>query len=271
MQTDLKTTKPIGIFDSGIGGLTIAQAIVKHLPKENIVYFGDTAHLPYGDKSTAAIQAYAVKIADMLLKQECKLILIACNSASAAAFELVKAYIASQAIVMNVIDPVIKFLDYHYPSKKIGLIGTRQTINSHIYKNKIAEINSTITLTSYATNLLASAIEEFGDHSVINALLEVYLSHPDLQNIDALVLACTHYPIIKDRILQQYKKPIEIIDSAEIVALAVKTQLQKNNLLNHEGSSTKHFYVSDYTETFANNAKLFFDKDIKIEHYPLWD
>ena len=102
--------KPIGIFDSGIGGLTVAHALSKLLPQENLIYFGDTAHLPYGDKSTAAIQAYAVKIAHMLLSQECKLILIACNSASAAAYELVKEYVGSKALVMNVIDPVFKFL-----------------------------------------------------------------------------------------------------------------------------------------------------------------
>lgn len=271
MQIDFKKTQPIGIFDSGIGGLTVAQAVVKHLPKENIIYFGDTAHLPYGDKSTAAIQAYAVKISEMLLKQKCKLILIACHSASAAAFELVKEYIGDKAIVMNVIDPVVSFLNNRYPSKKIGLIGTKQTVNSHIYKKKIDKLNATIHLKSYATNLLASAIEEFGDHHVINALLEVYLSHPDLQDIDALVLACTHYPIVRNRILEQYKKNIEIIDSGDIVAQEVKIQLQNQDLLNTSGTSTKHFYVSDYTESFAHTAKLFFDNDIKIEHYPLWD
>lgn len=271
MNPNHLSTQPIGIFDSGIGGLTVAHALVKQLPKENIIYFGDTAHLPYGDKSTAAIQAYAVKIAHMLLQQECKLILIACNSASAAAYELVKEYIGSKAIVMNVIDPTIHFLKEKYADKRIGLIGTRQTVNSHIYKKKIDDLNLDISLSSSATNLLAAAIEEFGNHRVIDSLLEIYLSHPDLQNIDALVLACTHYPIIKERILLHYKKPIEIIDSSEIVAQAVKKQLANYHLLNANGTSTKHFYLSDYTESFAGNAKLFFGEDITLEHYPLWD
>lgn len=275
MDSNHLSSQPIGMFDSGIGGLTVTHALVNALPKENIIYFGDTAHMPYGDKSTAAIQAYAIKIAHMLLQQECKLILIACNSASAAAYELVKEYIASKAIVMNVIDPVILFLHEHYVAKRIGLIGTRQTVNSHIYKKKIDNLNSGITLISYATNLLASAIEEFGNHPVIDSLLNVYLAQPDLQNVDALVLACTHYPIIKERILHHYQKihhnPIRIIDSSEIVAQAVKTQLEKNNLLNAKGACTKHFYVSDYTETFASNAKLFFGGGITLEHYPLWD
>ena len=271
MNPNHSPSQPIGIFDSGIGGLTVAHALVKHLPKENIIYFGDTAHLPYGEKSTAAIQAYAVKIAHMLLQRQCKLILIACNSASAAAYDLVKEYIASKAIVMNVIDPVIRLLKDKYAKKRIGLIGTRQTVNSLIYKKKIDELNLGVTLSSYATNLLASAIEEFGNHRVIDALLEVYLANPDLQNIDALVLACTHYPIIKDKIIQHYHQRIEIIDSSDIVALAVKQQLEKNNLLNANGMSTKHFYVSDYTQSFADNAKLFFGDDIILEHYPLWD
>src|SRR5579872_4902153 len=153
-MTKHSPSQPIGIFDSGIGGLTIASAIVKHMPNENLIYFGDTAHLPYGDKSPATIQAYSVKIAHMLLQQKCKLILIACNSASAAAYDLVKEYIASQAIVMNVIDPVIHLLKDQYAKKRIGLIGTRQTVNSHIYKKKIDELNLDVTLSSYATNLL---------------------------------------------------------------------------------------------------------------------
>lgn len=275
MKPNHSPSQPIGIFDSGIGGLTVAHAIVSTLPKENIIYFGDTAHLPYGDKSTAAIQAYSVKIAHMLLQQECKLILIACNSASAAAYELVKEYIGSKAIVMNVIDPTVRLLKESYAHKRIGLIGTRQTVNSHIYKKKLDDMSASIQLSSCATNLLASAIEEFGNHAVIEALLNEYLNNPTLKNIDALVLACTHYPVIKERIQQRYEalsqRKIDIIDSSEIVALAVKKQLEKNHLLNDNGNSNKHFYLSDYTESFAANAALFFGDNITLEHYPLWD
>lgn len=273
MKPNHSPSQPIGIFDSGIGGLTVAHAVVKHLPKENIIYFGDTAHMPYGDKSTAAIQAYAIKIAHMLLQQECKLILIACNSASAAAYELVKEYVGSKAIVMNVIDPVIHLLKDEYAKKNVGLIGTRQTVNSHIYKKKLDDTKRGVSLISHATNLLASAIEEFGssNNEVIDALLNVYLAKPDLQNIDALVLACTHYPVIKDRIKKHCKDSVTIIDSSETVAQAVRKQLEKHNLLNDNGTSNKHFYVSDYTESFAHNARLFFDNDVTLEHYPLWD
>ncbi|OGT42815.1 MAG: glutamate racemase [Gammaproteobacteria bacterium RIFCSPHIGHO2_12_FULL_37_34] len=264
-------SQPIGIFDSGIGGLTIAHALVKELAKENIIYFGDTAHLPYGDKSTASIQAYSIKIAQLLLEQECKLILMACHSASSAAYELVKEYVANQAMVVNVIDPVVSLLKKKYQGKQIGLIGTRQTINSNIFKKKIEELNASITLFPHITNLLASAIEEFGNHAVIDQLLKIYLSHPNLQQIDAIVLACTHYPIIKERISYYYNHSTEVIDPSSIVAETVKRALEKNNLINIDGVGNKRFYVSDYTDSFAKNATLFFDDEIKLEHYPLWD
>lgn len=265
------SSQPIGIFDSGIGGLTVAHALVKKLPKENIIYFGDTAHLPYGDKSPATIQAYSVKISHMLLQQQCKLILIACNSASTAAYELIKEYVGSKAIVMNVIDPLIYHLGEHYAEKNIGLIATRQTVNSNVYKKKIDELNRGIKLTSQVTNLLASAIEEFKNNQVIDSLLVEYLSEFKKQNLDALILACTHYPVIKEKIIDFFAKKTEIIDPSDIVAAAVKSKLEANELLNNNGTSAKHFYVSDYTESFASGTKIFFKEDITLEHYPLWE
>jgi glutamate racemase len=270
-MTKLSATQPIGIFDSGIGGLTVARAVVDHLPNENIIYFGDTAHMPYGDKSTSAIQAYSVKIADMLLQQQCKLIVIACYSATSAAYELVKEYVASKAIVMDVIDPMVHYLHAHHAHQRIGLIGTRQTVHSNVYKKKIDKLNRNIQLTSLATNLLASAIEEFGNNKVIDSLLSEYLSHPTLKNLDVLILACTHYPVVKENISRYFKGEIEIIDPSDIVAQAVKQRLTKHNLLNSEGASSKHFYVSDYTESFCAGTKTFFSEEIKLEHYPLWD
>ncbi|MFU8797476.1 MAG: glutamate racemase, partial [Gammaproteobacteria bacterium] len=183
------STHPIGIFDSGIGGLTVAHAVMQRLPNEPLVYFGDTAHMPYGEKSTAAIQAYSVKICDVLLKQSCKLILIACHSASAAAVELVKEYIGKTAHVIDVIEPVIHYLREHYAGKRIGLIGTRQTINSNIYKKKIDALGMGIELRALATPLLAPLIEEGREHkNIIQGILADYLTDPELTNIDALVL-----------------------------------------------------------------------------------
>ncbi|EKD73192.1 MAG: hypothetical protein ACD_45C00416G0004 [uncultured bacterium] len=265
------STQPIGIFDSGIGGLTVASAIVKHMPKEDIIYFGDTAHLPYGDKSPATIQAYSIKIAQMLLQQQCKLILIACNSASTAAYELIKEYVASKALVMNVVDPTIQLLRESYANKKIGLIGTRQTVNSNIYKKKVDDLNCGIQLTSHATNLLASAIEEFGNNGITDRLVEEYLSHSNLENVEALVLACTHYPVVKNKIAGFFQNKIEIIDPSDTVAKAVKIRLEQDKLLNPKGQGSKLFYISDYTESFAAGTKIFFNEEIKLEHYPLWE
>lgn len=128
--------KPIGIFDSGIGGLTVARAVKDLLPKEAIVYFGDTANLPYGDKDAATIQVHALRICDFLLRRHCKVILMACNSAAAAAYDLVQVYVGKRAAVLNVIDPMVNHIGSQFKGQPIGLIGTRQTIQSGIYEKK---------------------------------------------------------------------------------------------------------------------------------------
>ena len=266
------STHPIGIFDSGIGGLTIAHTITQRLPTEQLIYFGDTAHHPYGEKSTAAIQAYSVKICDLLLKRNCKLILMACHSASAAAYDLVKEYVGNTAHVINVIDPVIHYLREHYANKRIGLIGTRQTVNSNIYKKKIDELGNSMELRSLATPLLATLIEEgFSQKKIIDDILEKYLADPELADIDALVLGCTHYPLVKEQIATYYKNKIDIIDPSDIVATAVKGWLHYHNLLNKTPQTINKFYVSDYTESFAASTRLFFTENVHLEHYPLWE
>lgn len=271
-MTTQHAVQPIGIFDSGIGGLTVAKALFHALPHENFVYFGDTAHMPYGDKSTASIQAYAVKIAHMLLEQECKIILIACHTASSVAFDLVKEYVGNQAYVMNMVDPVVSLLRESYAKKRVGLIGTQATINSNIYKKRIDELNVGITLKSQATGILASAIEEgFHRKKVIDDILEEYLSQDTLSDIDALILGCTHYPVVKKNISAFYKNKVEIIDPSEIIAQAVVEYLKLSNMKNDNiKKGDKKFYISDYTKCFAENTKLFFDEEIVLEHYPLW-
>ena len=125
--------KPIGVFDSGIGGLTVARAIKKLLPNESLIYFGDTAHLPYGDKSEAAIQAYSIKITDVLLEKNCKAIVVACNSASASAYNLLQEYAGKRVEIVNVIDPMIEFVNKHFRRQTVGVIGTKRTVESKIY------------------------------------------------------------------------------------------------------------------------------------------
>ena len=269
----MKASQPIGIFDSGIGGLTVANAIHQLLPHENLIYFGDTAHLPYGDKSVHAIQAYAVKICDLLIQQECKLILIACNSASAAAYQLAAAYTASKAKVMNVIDPMVEYVAQRYPDTEIGLIGTRATVSAGVYRRKIIAQKKNIKLKSVATPLLASMIEEgFFDNSVSKVVIEKYLSNKKLSDIKALLLACTHYPLIKKDIENFYQGSTEVVDGSHIVAEALKSYLTTHNLLNPQSEESKmKFYVSDYTASFEASTNIFFKKKVHLEEYPLWE
>jgi glutamate racemase len=260
------SSAPIGIFDSGIGGLTVARAVKTELPNEQIVYFGDTAHLPYGDKSTAAIQAYSIKITQLLLEKGCKLILIACNSASAAGYELVKEYVGKQAKVLNVIDPVVDYLREHYAHKRVGLIGTKQTINSKVYEQKVDALNQGITLKSLATPLLVPIIEEgFIKGKISGTIIDKYLGDDQLINLEALILGCTHYPLIKSAIEDYYDKKVEVIDSSEIVAKALNAYLGFNNLYNRLGNATDSFFVSDYTDSFEASTRMFFGKSIHLE------
>jgi glutamate racemase len=263
----------VGIFDSGIGGLTVAHAVTKALPHESIVYFGDTAHLPYGDKSAAAIQAYSVKICDVLLQRQCKLILIACNSASAAAYDLVKEYVGSKARVMNVIDPVVAHVGQHFAGQTIGLIGTKQTVFSKVYDLKIKALRRQITLKSLATPLLAPMIEEgFFDNTISHSVIETYLNDSHLRGIGALILGCTHYPLIKNEIAHFYKGSVQVIDSSEIVADAVKRQLEADKMLSPGNAKpARHFLVSDFTQSFEASTKIFFGKKLHLEQYRLWE
>jgi glutamate racemase len=268
----MNNEKPIGIFDSGIGGLTVARAVKDLLPKESIIYFGDTAHLPYGDKSAAAIQSYTVKICDLLLKQQCKVILIACNSASSAAYQLAKEYVGSKAKVINVIDPVISYLGEKFENKTIGLIGTKRTVRSNVYQKKLDKLNKNIQLRSLATPLLAPMIEEgYFDNTISEQIIQSYIADPLLNNIEALVLGCTHYPLIKKQIDNFYNGRIEVIDSSHIVAAYLKEYLDKNNLHRESESSYNKFFVSDYTHSFAEATRIFFKEEVNLEYYPLWE
>jgi glutamate racemase len=273
---NFSASQPIGILDSGVGGLTVAHALTTLLPQEKLIYFGDVAHHPYGEKSQAAIQAYVVKICEMLLKQKVKLIIIACNSASAAAYELAKEYVGSKAKIVDVIEPAINYIRENFSQRKMGLIGTRQTINSNVYLKKIDALNKEITLSSLATPLLAPMIEEGHlENAILSNVLESYLSQPALENIDALLLACTHYPLIKKQIQHYYQAHnrghIALIDNAEITARAAKGLLEHHHLLNASPNPTHHFYVSDYTESFVATARYFFTQPLHFEHYPLWE
>ncbi len=268
----MEKNRPVGIFDSGLGGLTVAKAVKDLLPGERLVYFGDSAHLPYGDKSAATIQAYSVKICDVLLQHDCKVILIACNSASSAAFELVKAYVGSKALVLNVIDPVISYLIAFFQGKTVGLIGTKQTVGSNVYRNKLDLYDRNIQLRSLATPLLAPMIEEsFHKKALSEKIIAEYLSNSGLNGIEALVLGCTHYPLIRKQIENYFEGQVEVIDSSEIVAQSLKELLSDNDLMSSKKSAVDEFLVSDFTESFQAATSLFFGRNVKLEKHVLWE
>ena len=261
----MKKTNPIGIFDSGIGGLTVGHQITKLMPNERIVYFGDTQHLPYGDKSADAIKSYSKNITKFLIEQECKMVVIACNTASALAYKEVKDCCENLAIPLNVIDPVVNYT-CSTKTKKVGIIGTKNTVSSNVYALKIEELNIEISANSLATPLLVPMIEEgFYKNKISNSIIANYLGNATLKNIDHLILGCTHYPPIEDEIRQYYGGAVEIINSAKIVSQFVKKSLQETNLLASEPCQVSHkFFVSDYTDSFEQSAHYFFGERINL-------
>lgn len=268
----MNASSPIGIFDSGIGGLTVAHAIKVRLPEEQLVYFGDTAHLPYGDKSEAAVQAYSVKIADVLLQKGCKAIVIACNSASSAAYELLKEYAGSKALVVNVIDPMVHYLRDHYRDTRIGLIGTRRTVESGVYQRKISELNLNIDLRALATPLLVPMIEEgFFNNRISSEIIDTYLSDPVLRDIRAIILGCTHYPLIRQQVAAMYGGGVDVLDSSDITAAYLEDLLSREQMLSNGNDSDDVFLVSDFTESFEASTKLFFEERVELIKYALWE
>ncbi len=262
--------RPIGIFDSGVGGLTVAHAIKQILPGETLVYFGDTAHLPYGDKSAESIRYYSRKITEFLLDHKSKVVLVACNSASASAFDSLKQDFHDRTILIDVIDPVVNYLSTRN-FRKIGVIGTKRTISSGTYDQKLHEKSPETTVVSMATPLLVPMIEEgFIFDDISNAIIRTYLSNEMLGGIEALILGCTHYPIIRNQISKFFNFNIEVIDSARIVSLILRETLEKNNLLNDTGRIHDQFFVSDYTSFFEKIARMFFEGEINLKKADIW-
>jgi glutamate racemase len=237
-------------------GLTVAHAIKQILP-ETLVYFGDTAHLPYGDKSAESIRYYSRKITEFLLDHKSKVVLVACNSASASAFDSLKQDFHDRTILIDVIDPVVNYLSTRN-FRKIGVIGTKRTISSGTYDQKLHEKSPETIVVSMATPLLVPMIEEgFIFDDISNAIIRTYLSNETLGGIEALILGCTHYPIIRNQISKFFNFNIEVIDSARIVSLILRETLEKNNLLNDTGRIHDQFFVSDYTSYFEKIARMF--------------
>jgi glutamate racemase len=263
--------QPIGVFDSGVGGLTVAHAIKQILPWESLIYFGDTAHLPYGDKSEEAIRSYSRRITEFLLEHNAKVVLVACNSASASAFDQLKNEFGDKTILLDVIDPVVDYICSKNLGK-VGVIGTKRTISSGTYETKIKSGSPDTEIVSLATPLLVPMIEEgFIFDDISNAIIRAYLSDTSLAGIKALILGCTHYPIIKNQISKIFNFNIEVVDSAKVVSVILRDTLEKRGLLNDSSIVRDIFYVSDYTAYFEKIARMFFEGEINLKKADIWN
>jgi len=266
-----EASNPIGLFDSGVGGLTVAHALGSLLPDEQLCYYGDTAHLPYGDKSRETIIRYSTGIADFLMDKGCKVILIACNSASANAFLEVKEHVGDRAVVLNVVDPIVEHVTTLSDVKNIGVIGTKATIESRSYQAALGQRTPNLLVSALATPLFVPMIEEgFVFDDISNAIIRSYLSRQELNGIDSLILGCTHYPIIRNQISRFYNFEVSVLDSARIVAEYVRNYLGENNLLASKRNGENSFFVSDHTPSFEIIANMFFNEKIRLEKHSIW-
>ncbi len=259
---------PIGIFDSGLGGLTVMSSISKLMSKENIIYFGDTAHVPYGTKSKETVTRFAIKISKFLIKNNVKIIVVACNTASAFSLDFLKRNM--QVPVIGVIKAGAHEAIEQTKNKRIGIIGTQGTIKSYAYVKEIKKYDSKIKCFLQACPLFVPLVEEGwvenkNKKKIVEDIANIYLKNLIRRNIDALILGCTHYPLLKQTIQKVIGNKIKIVDSATAVAHEVKKVLEEKNLLNDkEGNKKYKFCVSDDPQKFETIGNRFVGKKIKI-------
>jgi len=257
LKKTVQRNKPIGIFDSGFGGLTVMSALSKMLPAENMIYFGDSAHVPYGSKSKEAVTGFSKDIAGFLISKDVKMIVVACNTASALALPVLQKTL--KVPVVGVIEPGAKTAVRATKNKKIGIIGTEGTVNSRTYEKAIKKISRCRVYTR-ACPLFVPLVEEgWNSGKITESIARAYLEPLLAKKIDTLVLGCTHYPLLKKVIGRIAGKDIELIDSADATAREVKDILLKNDLLSPEKMPGKRaFYASDNPEKFKKIGGGFF-------------
>lgn len=259
----MNRTNPIGFFDSGIGGLTVVRSVIKLLPNENIVYFGDTARVPYGSKSNDTVIEYSIQAANFLLRKNIKLLVVACNTASAAALKELKRILTIPVIGM--IEPGADAALRVSKSKSIGVIGTRATINNKAYSNELKRLNPKVKVFEKACPLFVPFAEEgWINHKSTELAAREYLSEFKEKKIDSLILGCTHYPILTDVIQKAVGKSVELIDSGSPAAKIVEDYLNGRGLRNISNQiGQKEFYVSDAPNKFKEIAERFLGSRIK--------
>ena len=260
----------IGIFDSGLGGLTVLKELRTCLPNEKFIYFGDTAHVPYGNKSPEMINHYAAQIVKFLKEKDVKLIIIACNTVSSVALKKLQKMVSTP--IIDVIFPSVAAVVRLSNIKTIGVIGTETTIHSLEYQKQIKNINKKINVISRPCSLLVPLIEEgLSNHPIANHIISMYLNEDFCKKIDALILGCTHYPMLKKNIIEQLGGHKHVIDSASVMAAHIKKYLKIHHLGNNKNNNlTNYYYVSDKTSRFNEIASMFLNEPIiNIQHIQL--
>lgn len=259
-------TNPIGFFDSGIGGLTVVKAVSHLLPNENIVYFGDTARVPYGSKSNDTVIEYSIQAANFLLRKNIKLMVVACNTASSVALKELKRFLTIPVIGM--IEPGSKLALRESRNGKIGVIGTNATINNKAYSQELKKLNPKLKVFEKACPLFVPIAEEgWTDHKATELIAKEYLTELKSKKIDSLVLGCTHYPILADVIQKVMGKSVKLVDSGTPAAHLVEEYLNGRGLRNISNQIGKReFYVSDIPSKFREIAERFLGRKITHLH-----
>jgi glutamate racemase len=254
--------KPIGVFDSGVGGLTVVKELIRQLPGEDIVYFGDTARVPYGIKSKETIIRFSIENILFLLKQEVKLICVACNTVSSVALPIIKKHF--RVPIVGVLTPGAKEAVYATQNKRIGVIGTRSTIKSRAYENEIKQLDPQISVMALACPLFVPFVEEgWLSGQVVLEVAKEYLKPLKEAGVDTVILGCTHYPLLAPVIKKVLGKDMVLINSAKQVAIEVKKILAAEGILNENRKGRHQFYVSDNPEWFSGLAERFLGQKIK--------
>ena len=263
-------TQPIGVFDSGIGGLTVVSALRALLPNESIYYLGDTARVPYGGKSAATVQRYSLEIAAMLLAENAKTVVVACNTASALALPRLEETLP--VTVTGVILPGARAAIAKTRSGHIGVIGTRATINSGAYERALRTLNPDVRVTARACPLLVPLIEEgWIESPITDEIIMQYLAPLLTDGIDTLVLGCTHYPLLRNAIARLLGEKIALVDSAQNCALAVQELLVRENLrAPEENAGRLRVALTDPPDAFLRVAREALQLDVgEVQVRPL--
>ena len=254
--------RPIGIFDSGVGGLTVVSEIWKCLPAENIVYFGDTARVPYGTKSKETVTKFSVENVEFLMKHDVKLVLVACNTASSLSLEFLKR--CFRVPMIGVIGPGAREAVSATRNGRIGVIGTNATISSGAYETAVKKINKKIDVYTASCPLFVPLAEEgWVDKKVAYDIAEIYLKPLKAKKVDTLVLGCTHYPLLKNVIKKVMGPKVSLVDSAREVAKEAKEILDASGTFNRsQVSGTHKFFSSDEPARFIKMGEHFLKRRI---------